>query len=476
MELQLRWVSRLAKTLSAVSLLLLGAAASTADSGVAEGPPPPSIEAGPELWIDGPDAVQPGGQRGLPDVAVDNDGRRIHVWFASGGTFDRTEIFLRRFDAQGNPLEDPKMVNTTTEDDQIEARVAVSADGSFLVIFDSDEPHPAGNFKDVLRSQAYDANGDPVGSEQLLSAAPLPNLFDLDPDVAALRTADGTAGGYAVVWGSFDSSGTDTGWGIEACLVSATGVPSPQFQVPSDPTGSQLYPSVTELADGGFLVTWVVTSQLWGRRFNAAGGPVGNDFVISTSFVAQKLDNDAAIGWDGRVIVVWAEQEDNGGLREIYARLFDADLNPLGPDFRVNTVLDDEQSNPRVADYGPKGFLVVWGSAVASGDDPGPSAEARVVSGVDDLGNPEFGGPQTQLNIWTEGNQSNPGAHGWYGRAATNWRTSSWDGEPEPDVINDDKIIGRDEEHCMFCDDFEWFHPGSPGSLWRWTSTVGLVP
>jgi len=468
MDLQRRRGLNLVTSLLTLTLLLVGATGLVAGS---------EIEAGPELWIDGPDAVQPGGQRGLPDVAVDNDGRRIHVWWASGGTLDGIEIFLRRFDAQGNPLEDPKMVNTTTDDHQWEPRVAVSADGSFLVIFDSDEFHPVDMInRDVLRSQAYNANGDPVGSEQLLSAAPLPGLYDLDPDVAALRTADGTSGGYAVVWGSLASSGSDTWLGIEACLVSATGVPSPQFQVPSDPSGYQLYPSVTELADGGFLVTWVETGQLWGRRFNAAGGPVGNDFVISTSFVAQKLDNDAAIGWDGRVIVVWAEQEDNGGHREIYARVFDADLNPLGPDFRVNTVLTDGQRDPRVADYGPKGFLVVWGSDVASGDDLGPSVEARVVSGVDDLGNPEFGGPQTQLNLWTDDGQTTPGAHGWYGRAATDWRSAIWDGEPEPDVINDDKIIGRDVEHCMFCDDFEWFHPGSPGSLWRWTSTVGLVP
>jgi hypothetical protein len=36
-------------------------------------------------------------------------------------------------------------------------------------------------------------------------------------------------------------------------------------------------------------------------------------------------------------------------------------------------------------------------------------------------------------------------------------------------------LVGRDIEHCLFCDDFEWFSPASPGSLWRWTSTLGLV-
>jgi len=431
---------------------------------------------GDETWIDGPDEVQPGSNRTRPDVAVDNDGTRIHVWNAFGEVA-RGDIFLRRFDAEGNPLEDPRLVNSTTDDDQWEGKVAVAADGSFLVIFESNEDTPGGADRDVVRSQAYDADGNTVGSEQLLSTV-LPSTLTLNSDVAALRSSDGSPAGYIVVWRSNNSSGNDTGSGIEGCLLSSTGVPSPQFQVPSDPAGSQIEPSVTELTDGGFLVTWRALSQVWGRRFNSAGGPVGNDFVISTSFVAQKPENDAAIGWDGRVLVAWSDQEDNASTnaREIYARVFDADLNPLGPDFRVNTVLDGDQRQPRVADLGPKGFLILWESDTASGPDLAGSIEARLVAGIDDMGNPVFGSDQTQYNIWdNDGRQGPMGAHGWYGRAAANWRTPTWEIEPGV-VVNDDFILGRDVEYCLFCDDFEWFHPGGPDSLWRWTSSLGLVP
>ncbi len=464
MILRREFVFRPVNWLLTVVLALLGTTAAIAGS---------EIEAGPELWIDGPDNVEPGTSRNFPDVAVDNNGRRIHVWIAYGEV-SRGDVFVRRFDAEGNPLEDPRLVNTTTDDDQWRTRVAAASDGSFLVIFDSNEPLPGGGAdRDVVRSQAYDADGNEEASgEQLLSTL-LPAALSLNIDVAALRSSDGSPAGYVAVWMSNASSGNDTGLGIEGCLVSSTGVPSAQFQVPSDPDGGQIEPSVTELADGGFLVTWIESSQVWGRRFNSAGGPVGNDFVISTSFVAQKLENDAAIGWDGRVLVTWSEQEDNGGTnaREIYARLFDADLNPLGPDFRVNTVLDDDQTEPRIADLGPKGFLVFWESQVASGPDLTGSIESRIVTGPN-----EFGSPQTQFNIWDNGGgQGAMGAHGWYGRAAANWRTPTI--EIAPDVVqNDDAILGRDVEHCMFCDDFEWFHPGSPGSLWRWTSSVGVAP
>ncbi len=456
-------------------LLTLVAALSLAPvlfAGDEEGLPFPDI-ASPEIWIDGPDAVQPGNDRRFPDVAVNEAGRRIHVW-AVFGEVERGDIFLRRFDAEGNPLEDPKLVNTTTEDDQTNPRIAVSADGSFLVIFQSDEFDAIANtFRRVVRSQLFDANGDPVGPEQLLSTGRTNSATDLFADVAALRLSGGSAGGYAVVWKSFISVGSDPGLSIQGCLVSAQGVPGAQFQVNLNGAPGQDHPSVAELTDGGYLVTWTESSQVVGARFNAAGGPVGGEFVISTSFVSQKLDNDAAIGWDGVVVVVWADAEGDGGVnqREIYARLFNADLTPLGPDFRVNTLIADEQRVPRVADYGPEGFLVVWESDIGSGNDLGDSIEARLVSGSN-----QFGSDQVQFNIWDGDNpQNDPAAGGWYGRLAASWRTLSRGGNPPPMPNTDDHIFGRDVEHCMFCDDFEWFESGGAGNLWRWSNTAGAA-
>ena len=463
---------RIARLLSMIAVTLFVPTMMSAGSG---------IDAGPEIWIDGPDDVEPGNNRNRPDVAVDENGRRIHVW-AAFGEVARNDIFLRQFDSQGNPLEDPRLVNTTTDDDQSSPRVAVAGDGSFLVIFLSDEPHPIGVDRDVVRSQAYDANGEPVGTEQLLSDAPLPRALDITPDVAALRAPGGGAGGYAVVWRSVDSSGNDPGEGIEGCLVSSTGVPSAQFQIPSDPDNTQNEPSVVALVDGGFLVTWRESNtQVRGRRFNSAGGPVGNDFEISTSFVAQKLSNDAAIGWDGRVLVVWSDQEDNGGTneREIYGRLFDSDLNSLGPDFRINTVIDQDQTAPRVADYGPMGFLVVWESEVSSGADTSNSIEARVVSGPNqfDADGDGLDDPQMQLNIWDNGSgQTQPGAQGWYGNAAADWRSLTWNGDPPPTNTQDDFIIGRNVEGCVFCSDMEWHDTGGSGNAWRWSAIVGMDP
>ena len=424
-----------------------------------------------EKWVDGPENVQVGNSRQFPDVGVADSRMRIHVWSEGGINGSQAgEIILRRWDVEGNPLEDPKQVNTTTDDIQRHARVAVSADGSFLVIFQSWEEGPAERI--VIRSRAYGSNGSPLGPEQKVSTNITKSATDVRADVAALRASGGSAGGYAVVWHTLDSVGSDTGAAIAGCLVTAAGVPGAEFQINSTDDGGQNYPSVAELKDGGFLVTWSVDNQVWGRRFNAAAGPIGNDFQISTSAAVARYDTDAAIGWDGVLAVVWSDADAVDTGKEIQARLFDTNLNPLGPGFRVNTLTSGAQEDPRVAENGPMGFLVTWRSVEASGADQGESIEARLVTGPN-----EFDGSQFQLNVWDNNNdQGQPGAHGWYGVIGTTWRSLTWNGNPPPANQNSTFIIGRDIESCIFCDDLDWFDSGGSGNLWRWALTVGESP
>lgn len=451
---------------SAVLVLMASAGPVRAEETV-ELPFPDS--AGPELWIDGPLGVQVGGTKDFVDVAVDNSGRRVHVWGVT--LVNGRDILMRRWTPLGEPLDPGSLVNTTTADLQDNPRVAVSTDGSFLVIWDSREPvaNQGGALRILVRGRAYSANGNPAGTEQLLTSTPSTSLFPSDADVAALRTSDGSPGGYAAVWRSNGPTGTT----IEGCLVSSNGVPGAQFQVNSDNTPGHSFPSVTELNDGGFLVVWSqTTGEVWGRRFNSAGGPIGNDFKISTQYATGTFETDTGIGWEGSVAVVWTDRDElqpAGDEQEIRARLFDSDLGALGPDFRVNTLIDQDQRWPRVADYGPAGFLVAWQSEVTSGDDLGDSVEARLVTGPS-----QFDGPQVQLNLSDNNNaQDRPGLHGWYGRATANWVSPVLDGEPPNNV---GFLIGRDVDHCLFCDDLEWFRPGGVEGLWRWAVVVGAAP
>lgn len=409
--------------------------------------------AGPaaDLWIDGPDPVQPGVDREFPAATVDAWGRPIHVWQAFTPGDVRNDIYLRRFTIAGTPLADPVIVNTYTDNDQMAPRVAAAADGSFLVVWRSREPGPIPT--DPLgywvRSRLFDAGGNPVGGEQYVNTADAAIAGgDLRVDVAAQA-----GGGYVVVWRSA-AGGTDPGIGILARRISAAGVPvASPFQVNVTESQSQHHCAVAPLADGGFVVAWTVPGVAM-RRFGANGTPVGGQLDVNLA-AANGLATGLAVTADGRVAVVWQE-----GGSEIRARLYDSTLTPLGAEFLVSDPLDTDPDAPRVAGYGTLGFVVVWESSTGIGSDSdGLSVQARIVTGVD-----QFTGPQIQLNDYEPGHQHEPdvGADGF--RTVFAWHSAG--GNPlEP---GDDSILGHLEDLCggIFCDDFEL------GTTLRWSATV----
>ena len=439
-----------------VSLLLVVGVCAIARIGSAD----EAIDAGSEIWVDGPGAVDLTGDDRFPDVAVDELGHRIHVWTNFFPTNpERGEIVLRRFDSEGNDLEDPWVINTTSDNTQDHPRVAVAGDGTFLVAWESEEFDPDDSTnRRFVRSQFFAANGTASGPEQLVSGSS-GDSAPISVDVAALRVADGSSGGFVVVWDSFNTEGSDnSSSSIQAHMLSAAGaLTGEQFEVNTTFGGSQRDATVAELPDGGFLVVWG-DPGVQGRRFSNAGAPDGPQFQINTEFTGVGLEADVAIGWDGVVAVVWEDADDAGNEEEIRARLYDSDLSPLGPDFRVNSLLTGDQKLPLIGDYGPLGFLVTWQSASSVGSDTSESIQARLVTGQN-----QFDGPQIQFNVYENSVQDTPASHGWYGRLGSSWRSDGNDQDPPP---TDDHITGRDIESCLFCDDFEW------GSGWRWSSTV----
>jgi len=241
----------------------------------------PVGESAGEILVDGPVNAQQGLNPSNPDAVVDESGRSIFVWDGTP-TGTAKEVFLRIFPADGSSPGDPVQVNTFDDDNQHFPRVAVSGDGSFLVVWLSKErPVPdQTHTRNIIRSQAFDADANPVGDEQILSTLKPLLTTENKVDVAALPGGD-----YIVVWKSsqtFDP-GEKNGHTIQGRRIGANGIPlAEQFQINSRITAeNERYPAVTELADGGFLVVWT-TPQVHGRRFNADFTPVGNDFDINT--------------------------------------------------------------------------------------------------------------------------------------------------------------------------------------------------
>ena len=89
-------------------------------------------------------AIRDGAQQ-WPQAAINDANEFVVVWeYDSGDPNAATDIYARRFDANGRPVDEEFRLNTYTDDRQRYADVAMTADGSFFAVWESNGQDGAG--------------------------------------------------------------------------------------------------------------------------------------------------------------------------------------------------------------------------------------------------------------------------------------------------------------------------------------------
>jgi hypothetical protein len=269
-------------------------------------------------------------------VSYDADGDFVLTWsrYIYGDTPDEygytwgdTDIFAQRYDASGNPVGNEFQVNSTTLDWQDNPDVAVDADGDFVVVWQSysygDTPDENGyTWGDTdIFAQRYDANGNPIGGEFQVNTT----AEDWQENADVAMDADGD---FVVVWQSYSYGDTPD--------------------------------------ENGY--TWGDT-DIFAQRYDANGNPIGGEFQVNTTAEDWQENADVAMDADGDFVVVWQgytegttpdEYGYTWGDTDIFAQRYDANGNPIGDEFLVNTTLGGDQSNASVTFDANGGFVVTW--------------------------------------------------------------------------------------------------------------------
>ena len=257
------------------------------------------------------------------------------------------------------PLGPEFLVNTYTTGRQGPSRLAVEPDGDFVVVWTSRGQDGSGY---GIFGRRYDADGIPRGAEFRV------NTYTTgDQEVATV--AVGSDGAFDVVWTSEqDGSGTS----IQGQRYDGLGNPvGGEFQLNTYTSSFQYWPQIARAADGRFVVAWMSHGQdgnvrgIAARRYDAAGNALGSDFVVNTYTLGWQ--NEAAIASDaaGNFVVVWRDEaagRDGSGWG-VFGQRFDAAGNRLGGDFVVNTFTTEDQFSPSIA-MTPSGggFVVAFGT------------------------------------------------------------------------------------------------------------------
>src|SRR5688572_29902956 len=124
-----------------------------------------------------------------------------------------------------------------------------------------------------------------------------------------------------------------------------------QFRVNGQRAGTQYLTSMAALADGGFIAVWISTMgsgySAKAQRYDAAGDPVGAEFLVTDAAAVGLTNNAKVAGLDnGGFVVVWetSDTTQDGSGTALRAHVYDAAGVAQGAVLAVNNEAASNQS------------------------------------------------------------------------------------------------------------------------------------
>gem|GEM_PF-1526433 len=337
----------------------------------------------------------------------------------SNGDVDTLSVTVIATDGDGLTASDnfDLVVDNTNDAPTLSSAIAEqSTDEDAVYSFDA-----AAHFADV------DVGDTLTYTAELLGGGALPAWLSIDADTGVLSGApdDADVGTIAVTVTVTDGAGLAVGDTFDLTVNSVNDAPvatsdsaqdeittpiavGSEFQINSFTIDSQYAPSTAALAGGGFVVTWTSRFQdgspysVFGQRFDANGAPVGGEFQINTYTASVQAGSDVTALSSGGFVATWSSYGQDGSGYGVYGQRYDANGQPAGGEFQINTYTDSTQGGSSIAALSSDDFVVVWNSDGQDGDGAGIYGQRYDVSGLPI-------GAEFQVNSTTTNDQQLPG-------------------------------------------------------------------
>lgn len=328
-----------------------------------------------------------------PTITGLSDGGYVVSWTSYNQDGSGGGIYSQHYEASGAQLGGETRVNTSTENNQTNSRVAALSSGGYVVSWDSrtDSGTDSG-----IYTQRFDANGNALGGETRVNTTTVNT--QLNPSVAAL------SGGYVVSWIIHDLTGS----AIYSQRFDANGIALGGETLVDTITGGQHdYQSLVALSGGGYVVSWIefdvsdsFSSVIYSQHFDANGAELGGQTLVDTldgQDVFQHAYLSGAALSAGGYVISWVSADDAGISKGIYSQLYDANGAVLGAETLVSPPVAGDQAFLNVAALSDGGYVISWTSF---SDESGGDIYSRRFDG-----NGAALGGETLINTDTAGNQ-----------------------------------------------------------------------
>jgi len=340
---------------------------------------------GPEFRVN---TFTTGHQREM-SVANDAAGNFVVAWRSEVQDGSSFGVFAQRFASSGAPLGPEFRVNSYTTNSQYHPSVGADSSGNFVVVWKSVAQEGAFG---PLMGQRFASSGAPLGTEFRV------NTVTTNGPRTPVVAAD-AAGNFLVVWIADDGAPGDVN--LFGQRFAAAGAPlGPQFRVNTWTTFPQTEQAVTADSAGNFVVVWRSDWEdgdyggIFGQRFAGAGPPLGPEFRVNTYLPNQQERPSVAGGPAGDFVVAWQSYIQDGSIWGVFGQRYAGSGAPLGPEFRVSTFTPNSQGTPAVAADPAGDFVVAWGSDLQDGYNTGIFGQRFAASGAPL-------GPEFRVNTYT---------------------------------------------------------------------------
>ncbi len=251
--------------------------------------------------------------------------------------------------------------------------------------------------------------------------------INTDTDISALHL-----GGFVVSWSSWGQDGD--GFGVFAQRYSNNGVAlGDEIQINTYTSSYQYNSSITSLSNGDFVVTWASLGQdgwggssgIYGQRYSSSGVALGNEFKINTYLPKDQSNPSITALTNGDFVVVWQSEGQDGSLQGIYAQRYNVDGLIQGGEFRVNTYTSLDQYGHSITSLTDGGFIITWSSV---GQD-NPIGENRGIYAQRYDANGIVTGGEFRINTYIPNTQESPSIAGLSdGGFVVSWQSYGQDG------------------------------------------------
>ena len=294
-----------------------------------------------------------GAKQMSPKIATKSDGGFIVVW--EDFRNNRSDIYLKRFDSDGEPLGDDLRVNDDSGNIYHGLPdIACDKSGNSVAVWED-----AREGLDIY-AQLVDHSGNLIGENFKVNA-------DSGTDLHNNPSCDmSPSGDFVVVWAARQGNGQN----VYARLFESDGQPKDTcFKINDDHQEvDHSCPEVSLDSSGNFMVAWEDERDgqdwIYLQRYSRDGTGLGANFAVHSGKTnSSQRDPDLDLSQTGEFVVVWVESH------EVRAQRYDSSATPIG----INIVIVDNPSsfpeNPQVKMTDDGYFVVTWTDHRGEGSD-----------------------------------------------------------------------------------------------------------